>query len=179
VSRKLTAAPSPTRVSSRGVCPPHKVFQAAALLRLLVTRSLFAVTQSIVCASAHDQKGPTLRFLRRRPSRSVRIGTYPFSGLDSPTEFHLCATANPPTYRSMVFEFAPSEVCSPTAFFQPDGATYPQRESNPTGYVTPSGFLTLTTPCSPPGLPSLFHLGSAHGVHPSRLSSSHAAVRPI
>jgi hypothetical protein len=36
-----------------------------------------------------------------------------------------------------------------------------------TGYVAPSGFLTLPTLCSPHGLPGLFHPGPAHGVYPS------------
>lgn len=36
--------------------------------------------------------------------------------------------------------------------------------------VALSGFLTLSVPCSPPRLPTLFHAGNAHGVHPSELS---------
>jgi len=43
--------------------------------------------------------------------------------------------------------------------------------SQPAGYVAPSGFLTLSAPCSPHGLPGLFHPGSAFGVRPSRLCS--------
>jgi hypothetical protein len=34
--------------------------------------------------------------------------------------------------------------------------------------VAPSGFLTLSTRCSPRDLPSLFHPGSVFGVYPSR-----------
>jgi hypothetical protein len=45
------------------------------------------------------------------------------------------------------------------------------------GYVTPSGFRTLSTFCSPHDLPDLFHSGLVLGVYPSRLSSSHNAVR--
>jgi hypothetical protein len=37
-----------------------------------------------------------------------------------------------------------------------------------TGYVPPTGFLTLTTVCSSPERPALFHAGNAHGVLLSR-----------
>jgi hypothetical protein len=43
--------------------------------------------------------------------------------------------------------------------------------------VAPTGFRTLSTHCSPPNLPSLFHPGPAFGVHPSRLCSAMSAVR--
>jgi len=36
--------------------------------------------------------------------------------------------------------------------------------------VALTGFRTLSAPCSPPRLPTLFHAGNAHGVHPSELS---------
>jgi hypothetical protein len=39
-----------------------------------------------------------------------------------------------------------------------------------TPFVALTGFLTLSVPCSPPRLPTLFHAGNAHGVHPSELS---------
>jgi hypothetical protein len=38
--------------------------------------------------------------------------------------------------------------------------------SHPAGCVAPSGFRTLSAPCSPHGLPGLFHPGPAHGVLP-------------
>jgi hypothetical protein len=47
------------------------------------------------------------------------------------------------------------------------------------GYVAPSGFRTLSTPCSPHDLPDLFHSGPVLGVNSSRLLSSHNAVRPL
>jgi len=46
--------------------------------------------------------------------------------------------------------------------------------SQPTGYVSPSGFRTLSALCSPHDLPGLFHPGPAHGLCPSRFSSSDA-----
>jgi hypothetical protein len=46
--------------------------------------------------------------------------------------------------------------------------------SRPTGYVSPSGFRTLSALCSPHDLPGLFHPGPAHGLCPSRFSSSNA-----
>jgi hypothetical protein len=51
----------------------------------------------------------------------------------------------------------------PLQRLQPRGATYPAG-SHPAGFVAPSGFLTLSTPCSPHGLPGLFHPSTAHGV---------------
>jgi len=51
--------------------------------------------------------------------------------------------------------------------------------THPAGSVASSGFLTLSTLYSLRNLPGLFHPGSALGVHPSRLSSSHGAVRPL
>jgi hypothetical protein len=43
--------------------------------------------------------------------------------------------------------------------------------------VTPSGFRTLSTFCSPPDLPGLFHPDPASGVHPSGFCSTTSAVR--
>jgi len=48
-----------------------------------------------------------------------------------------------------------------------------------TGPVPPSGFLTLSTSCSPHDLSDLFHSESAPGVRPSRLYSFRVAVRPF
>jgi hypothetical protein len=44
---------------------------------------------------------------------------------------------------------------------------------------TPPGFLNLLTSSSAPSLLALFHARSAHGVRPSELSSSRAAVRRL
>lgn len=68
------------------------------------------------------------------------------------------------------FELTPSEVSSPTAFSQSQGATIP---TSPTsfGLVTSSGFHILSTLCSPCDLLGLFHPSPALGVHPSRLYS--------
>jgi hypothetical protein len=73
---------------------------------------------------------------------------------------------------------APSEVSSPTAFFNHEEPHTPAG-SQPDGYVAPPGSLTLSTPCSPRDLLGLFHPRSALGVNPSRPSSSHGAVRPL
>jgi hypothetical protein len=59
----------------------------------------------------------------------------------------------------------PSEVSSPSAFLNHEEPLSPAG-SHPGGCVASSGFRTLTTPCSPHGLPGLFHPGSAHGVLP-------------
>ena len=54
----------------------------------------------------------------------------------------------------------------------------PPAGSQPTGYVAPSGFRTLSALCSPRDLPGLFHPGSAPGV-PLRGLSPRGAVRPL
>jgi hypothetical protein len=51
------------------------------------------------------------------------------------------------------------------------------RHPMPPVACAPSGFRTLSTLCSPHGLPSLFHPGPALGVDPSRLLASSGAVQ--
>jgi hypothetical protein len=69
----------------------------------------------------------------------------------------------------------PSEVLFPSAFIGPleplTPHTFPRVR-----YVASLGFCTLSTPCSPIDLPSLFHPGSALGIRPSRLLSLLSAV---
>jgi hypothetical protein len=83
------------------------------------------------------------------------------------------------TPTSYVLPLAPSEVLSPLAFCRIRGATYFWLGPIPSSYVASLGFLTLSMLCSPRSLPSLFHLGSAFGVFPSRLFSSVGAVRSL
>jgi len=68
--------------------------------------------------------------------------------------------------------FFPFDVFPATRSFCPASPTS-------TGPVPPSGFLTLSTSCSPRDLSDLFHSESAPGFRPSRLSSSRVAVRPL
>jgi hypothetical protein len=58
-----------------------------------------------------------------------------------------------------LMEFLPLRRISP-------GESTPPRFAN-TGYVPPSGFLTLSTACSSPGRPALFQTGGVHGVRSS------------
>jgi hypothetical protein len=67
----------------------------------------------------------------------------------------------------------------PLQRFASHGEHHNPEETHLLGYVAPSGFLTLSTPCSPHDLPGLFHPGSAHGVHPSRPCSPAGAIRPL
>jgi hypothetical protein len=60
------------------------------------------------------------------------------------------------------FPFSVSQPRGATA--RPEGLAPP--ETHLGGSVASSGFHTLATPCSPHGLPGLFHPGSAHGVLP-------------
>jgi hypothetical protein len=98
--------------------------------------------------------------------------------LDSLSEYYPCATATEPACRSSAVPLAPSEVCSPLAFPR-RAEPHTPGASQHAGYVAPSGFLTLSTPCSPHDLPGLFHPGSTRGVRPSRPSSPNDAVRPL
>lgn len=68
--------------------------------------------------------------------------------------------------------FVPYSVCNHEEPLTSDS-------SHTAGYVAPSEFLTLSTPCSPHGLPGLFHPGPAHGVRPSRFYSLPAVVLPF
>jgi hypothetical protein len=72
---------------------------------------------------------------------------------------------------------APSEVSRPFSVFPAGRSHLAPAVSQPTGCVAPSGFRTLSTLCSPLGLPGLFHPGPALGVHSSRPCSSRDAVR--
>lgn len=91
------------------------------------------------------------------------------------------------TSRQVVSIFGPkSQVQSTCSFrgFVPY-SVYNHKElhtsngSQTAGYVAPSEFLTLSTPCSPHGLLGLFHPSPAHGVHPSRFYSLPAVVHPF
>lgn len=83
---------------------------------------------------------------------------------------------------------APSEVTVPYRVFPVWGSAIaprlPRRAAlvlptvrSKSTAVAPTGFRTLSTHCSPPDLPSLFHPGPASGVHPPRLCSAVSAVR--
>jgi hypothetical protein len=81
-------------------------------------------------------------------------------------------------------DLAPSEVTVPYRVFPVWGSAIAMRLPKPLCFrapkntvVAPAGFRTLSTPCSPPDLPGLFHPGPASGVHPSRLCSAVSAVQ--
>jgi hypothetical protein len=133
------------------------------------------------CAEAPPTS--TLRFLRRRPSpilANQRISLLrlwlPYRV--SPIHHHErpVFTAGEPTHktpRPPLPRFCPRQRFPSRAEpHTPDG-------SHTAGYVAPSGFLTLSTLCSPRDLPGLFHPGPALGVRPSRPSSSRDAVRHL
>jgi hypothetical protein len=70
------------------------------------------------------------------------------------------------------------EVCSPTAYPLAKQRLSFARGCRPRAPAS-SGFLDLVTPSSAPRLLALFHARSAHGVCPSELCSSRAAVRRL
>lgn len=59
------------------------------------------------------------------------------------------------------------------------GSHQPPTRSQLAGFVASSGFRTLSTLCSPHGLPGLFHPDPAHGVCPPRPCSSDSAGHPF
>jgi hypothetical protein len=71
----------------------------------------------------------------------------------------------------------PSRGLIPFSVFPAARSYIHPTNSQSAGYVAPSGFRTLSTPCSPHDLSGLFHPEPALGVHPSRPSSSRNAVR--
>jgi len=107
----------------------------------------------------------------------------PLTSFGSSTECHQHNTASFPALSAQAPEKKPFHPLLPRFFPLQRFASHgePHNPASPTssGSVAPSGFLTLSTPCSPRDLPGLFHPGSAHGVHPSRPSSPTGAVRPL
>jgi hypothetical protein len=82
---------------------------------------------------------------------------------------------SPTPHRGWMISPGRDQVCSsatssrglcPSSVSGSVGSHVPPAGSQPTGCVASSGFGALSTPCSPHSLPSLFHLGSAHGVLP-------------
>lgn len=120
----------------------------------------------------------TLRSSRRRPPSSIsQAGT-------SSRRLWLPYRVSPAHHRKgrvatrWLTPLAPSEVSSPSAFASRKEPHSPGG-SQPAGYVASSGFLALSTPCSPCDLLGLFHPRCALGVRSSRLSSPTGAVRPL
>lgn len=94
-----------------------------------------------------------------------QIGINPSSSFSFPSEFHQHTRHQPPVSTCA----STSCQCFSRGFF-PFGV-FPAARSNlypggpnHSGFVSPSEFLTLSTPCSPRDLPDLFHSGPALGI---------------
>jgi len=115
-------------------------------------------------AVGYRREDSTLGFLRRRPYHGSTRGR-------SSLRLWLPYRVSPVHHREPVRDrlrsrwSTPSEVSSPSASLSHEELHSPT-ETHPGGCVASSGFRTLPTPCSPHGLPGLFHPGSAHGVWP-------------
>jgi hypothetical protein len=112
----------------------------------------------------YRREDSTLGFPRRRPYHGLTRGR-------SSLRLWLPYRVSPVHHREPARDrlgsrwSTPSEVSSPSAFLSHEEPLSPAR-THPGGCVASSGFRTLPTPCSPHGLPGLFHPGSAHGVCP-------------
>jgi hypothetical protein len=121
----------------------------------------------------------TLRLPRRRPSPSNQCVETSSHRLWLPyrvSPVHHRDRATLPKPRSSA---RPFRGLFPFSVFTATQSHLDPVDPNPSGSVAPSGFLTLSTLCSPRDLPGLFHPDPAHGVLPSRPWSSHSAVRPL
>lgn len=135
------------------------------------------MTTSLSTNSA-PEVASTLRSSRRRPPNSIlQVGTSS-RGLWLPYRVSPVHHRKGHVATRWLTPLAPSEVSSPTACLSREEPHTPGG-SQPTGYVAPTGFLALSTPCSPRDLLGLFHPRCAHGVRPSRPLSSTDAVRPL
>jgi hypothetical protein len=150
---------------------PLQRFEASQRIALLVRRS----------RGAH---------MRLRKSRAVRYSVRPTRRSAEASRLLSCGCAHyrvqPDTARQLTAALPPRGVAprsvAPRDHRAPLLATLmefptpstrkPRRvHSTPvclTGYVPPTGFLTLSTVCSSPERPALFHAGNAHGVSLSR-----------
>jgi len=138
-----------------------------------LARRLFAVHHQTRRPSSSTVRHPIATTHSRLESRED-----PFSGLNPSSEFHPCITANATSSLRRTRRPPLPRLGSPLTSCQSTGATYP-RAFHRASYVAPSGFLTLSTLCSPFDLPSLFHLGSAFGVCSSRPFSTPDAIIPL
>jgi hypothetical protein len=132
----------------------------------------------------------TLRPSCRRPTylNDLNDRSSPLSGFGSLSGFHRWTVANaggavsdPKIPDDLPPRLAPSRGFVPYRVFPVWGSAitklHPRGSASFT--VAPLGFRTLSTLCSPPDLPGLFHPGPASGVHPSRLCSTVSAAQDV
>jgi hypothetical protein len=101
------------------------------------------------------------------PPATVRSQGDPLSGFSSPTECHQYARQVSSSSAEALLDYhLHLPRFGPLQRFPSHEEPLTPRGPTPLGYVAPPGFLTLSTPCSPHGLPGLFHPGPAHGVQP-------------
>lgn len=83
--------------------------------------------------------------------------------------------------RALRARLAPTEVSGPLTFLRQRERRSPGGLPTPAIQAASSGFLTLSTLCSPADLPGLFRPGSAYGVLPPRFvfGAEQQAVRPL
>jgi hypothetical protein len=97
---------------------------------------------------------------------------FPLTGFGSLTGYHRYTTADPFTPSLACRPCLPLPKFLPLRRFPSLGEPPNSRGFHTVGYVAPSGFRTLSTPCSLQDLPGLFHPGPTLGVNPSRPCSS-------
>jgi hypothetical protein len=112
------------------------------------------------------------------PWNSQSFSRFPLMNFRSPSE-----NSQVPSGRLSACDYSLAPATAPSLEFAPL-QRFPTWSSGMIGRPclarppASSGFLNLLTPSSAPRLPALFHAGSAHGVRPTKLSSSRAACAP-
>jgi hypothetical protein len=113
-----------------------------------------------------------LRFLPENLPAPLTARDDPLAGLNSPSEFYQYVADRGSVRASPLGPSGSFRGLVPYSVLPTAVSHIPPRASHLRGYVAPSGFRTLSTPCSHHRLPGLFHPGSTLGVRPSRPCST-------
>jgi hypothetical protein len=131
-------------------------------------------TQRLSCGCAHFKVQPNRARRSDQSSRTLRT-------MSSPSTPYGVSSRSPPNSPTSLEEAARilrGRILERWAFRQLSWSSSPLRRNSSgestkapdclTGFVPPTGFLTLSTACSSPERPALFHAGDARGVLLSR-----------
>jgi hypothetical protein len=131
-------------------------------------------TQRLSCGCAHYKVQPNRARRSNQSSRTLRTVSSP----STPKGASSRSPPNSPTSLKEAVRIIRGRILERWAFRQLSWSSSPLRRNSSgestnapvclTGFVPPTGFRTLSTACSSPERPALFHAGDAHGVLLSR-----------